>query len=72
MISLRGLCQDMLATLRRPQFQAGDVVVDKWDGKRKTIERVSGNRAQVVFFEGTTLHRGSLLQRGLTLVERHA
>jgi hypothetical protein len=48
-------------------FRAGDVVIDRWDGKRVTVERVEGGRAAVVWFEGTTLRRGSLTTRHLKL-----
>lgn len=50
-----------------PDFRAGDVVIDGYDGKRVTVERVEGGRAAVVWFEGTTLRHGSLLTRNLKL-----
>lgn len=49
------------------KFRVGDVVIDGYDGKRVTVERVEGGRAVVVWFEGTKLRRGSLLTRNLKL-----
>ena len=48
-------------------IKPGDVVVDAYSKNRVTVERVDGDRAAVVWFEGSTLHRGSLLCRNLTI-----
>ncbi len=48
-------------------FRAGDVVIDGYNGVQKTVERVTNDRAELCWFEGSTLRRGSLLMRNLTL-----
>lgn len=48
-------------------MNAGDVVIDRYSGTKVTIERVVGDRAEVVWFEGSTCRRGSLLMRNLSL-----
>lgn len=45
----------------------GSVVVDRYDGVRKTVERVNRDFAYVVWFEGSHLRRGRLLVRNLTI-----
>ncbi len=44
-------------------MKAGDVVV--YSGKRVTIERIAGDKADVAWFVGSTLHRASPLLHSL-------
>ncbi len=48
-------------------FRAGDVVIDRFDGKKVTLERVTGSRAEVFWFDRTKLKRGSLNVRHIKL-----
>lgn len=45
--------------------RAGDVVIDRYDAREKTVEAVEGQRVSVAFFDGATLRRGSLLRRSI-------
>lgn len=47
---------------------AGDVVVDRYDGRHVTVEAVDARRVHVAFFVGGELRRGSLLRRSVAFV----
>lgn len=56
----------MLTSAFKRPIRIGDVVIDPWDGKRKTVERVVDNRVVLVYFVGTKLRRESTGMRFLT------
>lgn len=47
---------------------AGDVVVDRYDGRHVTVEAVSAGRVRAAFLVGDELRRGSLLRRSVAFV----
>lgn len=58
------MIRKILARLGRYAPKPGDVVLDRYDGQRKTVEAVEDKgRVALVWFEGSTLRRGSTTQR---------
>jgi hypothetical protein len=62
------VARKILAALGWYSPQPGDVVLDRYDNRLKTVEKVTGDRVAVASFVGDELKRGSLLSRNLTFV----
>lgn len=46
----------------------GDVVLDRYDGREKTVDTVQGERIVVAYFDFKGLQRASLLRRSVVFV----
>ncbi len=49
------------------QVKPGIVVIDRYDGIKKTVERIDGAYADVVWFEGNSPRRGRNLTSNLSV-----